>query len=124
MGTTYRNDDVACYITVNEAGLKHNSNGPAVIYDSGTVEYWIEGKRHRDDGPAIVSSTHNHWYIDGKCHRVDGPAVERKDGTGGAWYLNDEYVGDRIKNYCKKVGIKYDKLSVYDTICIMLLIMK
>jgi len=27
------------------------------------------------------------WYLNGKCHRVDGPAVEYTDGYK-AWYLN------------------------------------
>jgi hypothetical protein len=27
------------------------------------------------------------WYLNGKCHREDGPAVEYADGTK-FWYLN------------------------------------
>jgi hypothetical protein len=29
------------------------------------------------------------WYLNGKQHREDGPAVEYSDGTK-FWYLNDE----------------------------------
>lgn len=29
------------------------------------------------------------WYLDGKRHREDGPAVEFSSGTN-AWYLNGE----------------------------------
>ena len=33
-----------------------------------------------DDGTKL-------WYLNGKLHREDGPAAERPDGTK-AWYLN------------------------------------
>ena len=29
------------------------------------------------------------WYLNGKCHREDGPAIEYADGTK-YWYLNGE----------------------------------
>ena len=29
------------------------------------------------------------WYLDGKLHREDGPAIEFPDGYK-EWYLNDE----------------------------------
>ena len=29
------------------------------------------------------------WYLNGKCHREDGPALEGADGTK-SWYLNDK----------------------------------
>ena len=31
------------------------------------------------------------WFLNGKLHREDGPAVEHPDGTK-FWYLNDEKV--------------------------------
>ena len=30
-----------------------------------------------------------HWCLNGKLHREDGPAIERADGSK-SWYLNDE----------------------------------
>ena len=32
-----------------------------------------------------------YWYLNGKTHREDGPAIERADGTK-YWYLNDKRV--------------------------------
>ena len=31
------------------------------------------------------------WFLNGKLHRLDGPAIETPDGTK-YWYLNDEKV--------------------------------
>lgn len=36
-------------------GMVHRRFGPAVIYPDGTEEYWRCGRRHRDNGYAIVS---------------------------------------------------------------------
>lgn len=35
-------------------GKKHRENGPAVELKNGTKEWWIDGQRHRDDGPACI----------------------------------------------------------------------
>ena len=36
-----------------------------------------------------TGSTERIWYINGKRHREDGPAIEYADGTK-KWYLNDQ----------------------------------
>jgi hypothetical protein len=45
-------------------------------------EVWcINGKCHREDGPAIDNSSGNREYwVNGKRHRVDGPAMEYSYG--------------------------------------------
>jgi len=52
------------------------------------TEWYLNGKRHREDGPAIewVNGT-KAWYLNDKLHRVDGPAIEWADGSK-VWYLN------------------------------------
>ena len=35
----------------------------------------------------VYPSGHKEWYLNGKLHREDGPAVEYADGTK-SWYLN------------------------------------
>jgi len=56
----------------------------------GTKEWWLNGKRHREDGPAYEGADGTkEWWLNGKRHRVDGPAIERADG-GKEWYLNGE----------------------------------
>ena len=34
--------------------IVHNPYGPAIIYQNGKKDYWIENKLHRLDGPAII----------------------------------------------------------------------
>ena len=52
----------------------------------------MNGKRHREDGPAIeYASGSKFWCLKGKRHREDGPAIEYADGNK-FWYLSGERV--------------------------------
>ncbi|RTK95490.1 MAG: hypothetical protein EKK64_06625 [Neisseriaceae bacterium] len=53
----------------------HNTNGPAVIYKNGREEWYFEGKRHREDGPAVDSENIKIWYKKGLRHRENDPAL-------------------------------------------------
>ena len=66
-------------------------NKPTKIIDSyGDVRYYLNGKVHRDDGPAVEGSDgYKAWYINGKLHRTDGPAIEHSDGSK-EWWVNGE----------------------------------
>ncbi len=56
-----------------------------------TKQWFLHGKRHRIDGPAIeYANGGKSWFLHGKRHRVDGPAVEWVSGDK-SWWLNDEY---------------------------------
>ena len=60
------------------------------VYADGDKEWYINGKRHREDGPAIeYADGSKSWYKEGKLHREDGPAVELANGDK-YWYLNDK----------------------------------
>ena len=63
--------------------------------DSTGAERWYNanGKLHRDDGPAFVSSDGQYrtWYKNGFCHRDDGPAMIRADGRE-FWYINGKEI--------------------------------
>ena len=62
------------------------------VSSNGTKEWCLNGKRHREDGPAIeYSNGAKSWYLNDKLHREDGPAVEYADGTK-SWYLNDKLI--------------------------------
>ena|ERR1700691_2614395 len=62
-----------------------------VEYDNGTLEYFSNGKYHREDGPAIIHSDGSMWYfLNGLCHREDGPAEIWNDGTI-SYFLNGKY---------------------------------
>ena len=61
-------------------------------YPNGNKAWFLNGKLHREDGPAIEDPNgHKEWYLNGKFHREDGPAVERANGNK-YWYLNHEKV--------------------------------
>ena len=47
------------------------------VNDGGTKEWFLNGKRHREDGPAVeYANGYKSWYINGELHREDGPAIE------------------------------------------------
>ena len=65
-----------------------------VKVDNGTKSWFLNGKKHREDGPAIeYANGYKSWYINGELHREDGPAIEGSCGyyadVDKAWYLND-----------------------------------
>jgi hypothetical protein len=71
-------------------GKLHREDGPAVEGSDGDKYWCLNGKYHREDGPAIEwSDGYKAWYLDGKRHREDGPAVEDYDGSK-CWFLNGE----------------------------------
>jgi len=58
------------------------------VYNDGDKVWRLNGKYHREDGPAIeFSSGDKSWYLDGERHREDGPAIEYVNGDK-SWYLN------------------------------------
>ena len=108
------------YVIVNDRGyvywykdakctVLHRENGPAVEAPDGRKEWFINGQRHREDGPAFIWDAGESWFlhgvnqrnggpanvykdgkkewmVHGQFHREDGPAVEYADGRR-AWYL-------------------------------------
>ncbi len=63
---------------------------PICATDSYGKEWYLNGKLHREDGPAIERANGSkEWHLNGKRHREDGPAIEWSSGTKD-WYLNGE----------------------------------
>ena len=57
-------------------GKLHRKDGPAVIGQDGRLEYYQDGQLHRENGPAIINGTRKEYYQYGKLHRENGPAVQ------------------------------------------------
>jgi hypothetical protein len=58
------------------------------VYTNGAKFWYLNGKLHREDGPAVeYSNGDKSWYLNDKLHREDGPAVEHSNGNKW-WYLN------------------------------------
>ena len=87
-------------------GKFHRDDGPAIECADGDKQHWyVNGRHHRDDGPAAEYANGDKlWYINGKLHRDDGPAIERANGYK-EWYINgvkltkDEF--DKRLNSCE-----------------------
>lgn len=64
------------------------------VGENGYKGWYLNGKRHREDGPAVEYSTGTkQWYLNDKLHREDGPAIEYSDGHKG-WYLNGKRLSE------------------------------
>lgn len=50
----------------NAQGQLHRSDGPAVVYRTGTKMWKHNGQKHRLDGPAVVLTMppRKYWFID------------------------------------------------------------
>lgn len=63
-----------------------NKGYELVVYSFGYKEWYLNGKRHRVDGPAIEDSDgQKSWWFDGHLSRLDGPAIE--DDGDKEWFL-------------------------------------
>jgi hypothetical protein len=82
----YNNGDKFWYLN----GKWHREDGPAIEWANGDKDWYLNDEIHREDGPAFeYSDGSKYWYLNDKRHREDGPAIEWADGDK-SWYLNDE----------------------------------
>ena len=84
-----------------------------VVDEDGDKHWLLNGKRHREDGPAVEWADGSKcWYINDKRHREDGPAVEHADGTK-YWYLNGRRVSEaKIIENQQTIDIDGKKLTL------------
>ena len=88
-------------------GKCHREDGPAVQYINGDCEWWYDGMVHREGGPAIeFSDGERQWFFHDKRHRIDGPAVEYEDGRWD-WY----YFGSKVDCQSQEEFERLIKLS-------------
>jgi hypothetical protein len=52
----------------NEQGKYHRLDGPAREFKDGYKEWYINGIRHREDGPAIEWNFFKRWYLNNKIY--------------------------------------------------------
>jgi hypothetical protein len=72
-------------------GKLHREDGPAIEWANGDKEWYWNGWLHREDGPARESLKGSKWwFLNGKQHRENGPAVELFYGHK-EWYLNGKH---------------------------------
>jgi hypothetical protein len=69
-------------------GKRHREDGPAVEYANGDKYWFINDKNHREDGPAMeYANGDKYWFMNGRLHREDGPAIEYANGDK-CWFIN------------------------------------
>ena len=69
--------------------IKLSNGGELFESYHGNSFYYLNGKMHREDGPAVEYANGNKcWYLNDKQHRIDGAAIEFVDGTK-IWFVND-----------------------------------
>ena len=89
-------------------GKRHREDGPAIEYAIGDKVWFLNGKHHREDDPAVETANGTKvWYLNGKRHREDGTALEFADGDK-AWYLNGKELTEKehqaqTQGYANKV---------------------
>ena len=73
------------------------------VDEYGTKSWYLNGKYHREDGPACEYADGNkEWYLNDELHREDGPAIEWADGSK-EWFLNgEEFSKKKWKKRIKK----------------------
>ena len=77
---------------------------PELIIDSDGMKRWfLNGKLHRLDGPAVIwPNGDKWWYSNGMIHREDGPAVEWTSGAKW-WYFNGQLMS--FNEWCQQLNI-------------------
>lgn len=102
----------------NKRGELHREDGPAVIYNDGTLVWYVNRDRHREDGPAVIRGDGAEWYINGRRHRVGAPAIIWANGSVEWWVHGEmhrddgpagEYSDGRKEWWFKDVEYTYDE---------------
>jgi hypothetical protein len=91
------------------------------IYPNGDKYWYLNGKYHREDGPAIEwSNGDKSWYLMGKLHREDGPAFEGSNGHKEWWLmgkqLTEKEFNRRTKKPCNNKVVEIDGVKYRLTI--------
>ena len=85
----------------------HREDGPSVLWNHGTEEWYKEGKLYREDGPAIKSyDGHEFWYINGKLHREDGPAAVYPAGLQEWWIDGKQFSREEFDDRTKEATVR------------------
>jgi hypothetical protein len=78
-------------IEYNNLSTKEQKNFTGIVkWNNDNIEYFKNGKWHREDGPAMIwQSGGKSWYFKGKLHNLNGPAKIYPDGREG-YFIHGE----------------------------------
>lgn len=104
----YANGDKKWYLD----GKLHREDGPAIEWVNGYKEWWVHGTKHRRDGPAVESvDGYMAWWVHGKLHRNDGPAIMLVSGDKEWWFRDKYYEQLEFLNFLVQHDLKLQMLS-------------
>ena len=79
-------------------------------------KYYFKDKQmtiyHREDGAAVeYPNGYKSWYINGERHREDGPAIEWPGYK--AWYINGQYLSEEefLKQTAPEIVLTMDEIA-------------
>jgi hypothetical protein len=73
------------------------NGGELYEWPNGDKEWYLNGKRHRKDGPAIEFTNGDKvWMLNDQFHREDGPAIDFVNGK--EWWLNGQQIPCTTQN--------------------------
>ncbi len=73
------------------------------IRQDGSILWMLNGKFHREDGPAaIYADGLSTWWLNGKRHRIGGPAVEDVNASYYEWWI-DDFMCSTLEQYMEKL---------------------
>ena len=90
---------------------RHREDGAAIEGSDGYRAWFINDKRHREDGPAFEDPNGDKcWFINDKRHREDGPAIEDADGDK-YWFINGKELTEEEFNNRNKVELTLEDIA-------------
>lgn len=81
-----------------------NDGLPHILMVEDITIYMVDGKYHRVDGPAYVSSDTQMWYENGLLNNTSGPSIINPSGE--FWYMNGKLHRDGDAAITRKSGDK------------------
>jgi|ERR1700691_1465789 len=95
--------------------IPENHTGIVEDWD-GSIEYYLNGKLHREVGPAVINSDGTiEYYLNGKRHRENGPAIIWGDGVKD-WYINDNDITVEVEEWIEENNIPEDWDDVHKSL--------
>ena len=92
-------------------GKFHRKDEPAIEFADGSKFWILNNEYHREGRPAIEwTSGSKEWLLNGKHSRGDGPSFEYVDG-GKSWYLNGMCYG-RGNDFTNESWTRFVKLEL------------
>jgi hypothetical protein len=90
---------------------KEQKNFTGIVkWNNGDIEYYKNGKWHREDGPAIIYfDGYQEWCLEGKLHNLNGPAIIYSDGREEYWINGKQITKEAVELYADLLKLK--KLS-------------